>query len=68
MPGLQGAFLATGHGTKGVHLAPVTARIVADYVLNGASDAMPGLDAFLPARFVADESLDFQAASHRVEE
>ena len=68
VPGLQGAFLATGHGTKGVHLAPVTARIVADYVLNGASDAMPGLEAFLPARFIANESLDFQAASHRVEE
>jgi glycine oxidase len=53
VPGLEGVYLATGHGTKGIHLAPVTARIVADQIVRGAVDpAIPAAD-FLPDRFAA---------------
>lgn len=40
---------ATGHYRNGVLLAPVTARLVADLVLDGRQD--PILEAFSPARF-----------------
>jgi glycine/D-amino acid oxidase-like deaminating enzyme len=52
VPGVEGAFLATGHGTKGIHLAPVTAHIVADAVLGRPRDDVP-TDAFLPDRFAS---------------
>ena len=32
VPGWEGVLLATGHTTKGIHLGPVTGRIIADYV------------------------------------
>lgn len=51
VPGLQGVFLATGHGTKGIHLAPVTARILRDQIVDGTVSAR--YDAFLPDRFAA---------------
>jgi glycine oxidase len=52
VPGRNGVFLATGHGTKGIHLAPITARMIADYVLHGGC-RQAGIDpaAFLPGRF-----------------
>ena len=50
VPTIDGVFLATGHGTKGIHLAPVTAEIVAGLVLHGqiAERHRP----FLPTRFL----------------
>jgi glycine/D-amino acid oxidase-like deaminating enzyme len=51
VPGLGHVYLATGHGTKGIHLAPITARIVADLVVRGRCDLDVPLDAFLPERF-----------------
>lgn len=51
VPGCDGAFLATGHGTKGIHLAAATGRIVADLVTHGSTDLDVPLDAFDPARF-----------------
>jgi len=36
-PRVQGLFYATGHGRNGILLAPITARILADLVLDGAS-------------------------------
>jgi glycine oxidase len=51
VPGTRGAILATGHGTKGIHLAPVTARIVADLVLQGRDFDENFAQAFSPARF-----------------
>jgi glycine/D-amino acid oxidase-like deaminating enzyme len=51
-------YLATGHGTKGIHLAPVTARIVCDTIITGQPS--PKYDAFLPERF---DSLSSRAAS-----
>jgi glycine oxidase len=56
VPGIEGAWLATGHGTKGIHLAPVTARMVADYVVNGRLDAAIPAQAFLPERFTVAQA------------
>ena len=46
---LAGLFYATGHFRNGVLLAPLTAQVVADYVLDGKSDAV--LDATSLSRF-----------------
>jgi glycine oxidase len=49
VPGLSGVLLATGHGTKGIHLAPITGRIVSDLLL-GRPPAV-AIEPFLPERF-----------------
>jgi glycine/D-amino acid oxidase-like deaminating enzyme len=54
VPGLHGVILATGHGTKGIHLAPITARMVAGLV-TGAQDREAMSEAFLPDRFAPPE-------------
>jgi glycine oxidase len=54
VPGLRGVILATGHGTKGIHLAPITARMVAGLV-TGAQDREAMSEAFLPDRFAPPE-------------
>jgi glycine oxidase len=51
VPGVARVWLATGHGTKGIHLAPITARIVADLLLRGKTDVDAPVAAFLPERF-----------------
>lgn len=35
VPGVEGAFVATGHAMLGLTLAPVTGRLIAEYVLDG---------------------------------
>jgi len=72
VPGWEGIFLATGHGTKGIHLGPITGRIIADYVTHGSYRA-PGqspvpTSGFLPARFQDMEFPDFTASRLRTEE
>ena len=49
---LPGLFYATGHFRNGMLLAPLTAQIVADYVLDGTRDA--ALEATALSRFAAD--------------
>ena len=51
VPGLEGAYLATGHGTKGIHLAPITATIVAELATRGGIQQQVTLEPFLPDRF-----------------
>jgi D-amino-acid dehydrogenase len=48
LPGLEGVYLATGHGMLGVTLAPATAALLAPLVLEGRS--APELAPFDPAR------------------
>ena len=48
---LPGLFYATGHFRNGVLLAPLTAQLVADYVLEGSSDDALGVTS--PSRFTA---------------
>jgi D-amino-acid dehydrogenase len=50
LPGLDGVYLATGHGMLGVTLAPATADLLAPLVLEGR--AAPELAPFDPARRV----------------
>ncbi len=49
IPGCEGAFVATGHAMLGLTLGPVTGKLVAEYILDGA----PSLEAsaLLPGRF-----------------
>ena len=53
VPGCEGAYLATGHGTKGIHLAAATGKVIADLIARGATDLDVPLDGFAPARFAA---------------
>jgi D-amino-acid dehydrogenase len=50
LPGLDGVFLATGHGMLGVTLAPATAALLAPLVLGRRAD--PALGPFDPGRAV----------------
>lgn len=49
VPGLEGAFVATGAGRKGILLGPAMGRATADLVLSGKTD-LP-IEAFAPDRF-----------------
>lgn len=48
-PGIEGLWLATGHFRNGILLAPISARVMTDWITTGK----PGLEVgdFLPARF-----------------
>lgn len=50
-PGEENLYVAAGHFKKGVMLAPVTGKILADLILTGRTD-LP-IQAFNPARFSA---------------
>ncbi len=52
LPGAEGVCVATGHGMLGVTLGPVTGSIVADWVLDGATDETWARLA--PARFAPE--------------
>jgi glycine oxidase len=49
--GDTGAFVAAGHYRNGILLAPITAQIMADMVLDGKTSDLAS--AFSPARFAA---------------
>ena len=51
VPGVEGAYLATGHGTKGIHLAPITAHLMADAILGRQPTHDLPVDPYLPDRF-----------------
>jgi len=51
LPGWQGASVASGHFRKGILLAPITGRLMAQLVTDGKTE-MP-LEPFSPARFAA---------------
>ena len=68
VPGWEGVFLATGHSTKGIHLGPITGRIIASYVLNGAPGVDVDMSSFLPDRFAEFADADFYASGLQVEE
>ena len=59
VPGRDGVFLATGHTTKGIHLGPITGRIIADYVCRGSTRVVPDLSEFLPDRLADFADADF---------
>ena len=49
-PDIEGLWIASGHYRNGILLAPITARVMCDWITTG----QPGmeLDEFLPSRFV----------------
>ena len=68
VPGMEGVMLATGHTTKGIHLALVTGKALADRVLRGSTDLPVDMNTFLPDRFTNAPTPDFQSSSQNVEE
>jgi glycine/D-amino acid oxidase-like deaminating enzyme len=62
VPGWEGVVLATGHTTKGIHLGPITGRIVADYILQGCNQVPEEMTSFLPDRFAGHAAADFHAS------
>ena len=68
VPGWEGVLLATGHTTKGIHLGPITGRVIADYVCRGSTDVVSDMGEFLPDRFTDFADADFLPAAQAVEE
>ena len=68
VPGWEGVLLATGHTTKGIHLGPITGRIIADYVCRGSTEVVSDMAEFLPDRFADFADDDFLPAAQAVEE
>jgi glycine oxidase len=53
IPGWEGLYAATGHGRKGIILAPITAQLIARLVLD--HDLDPRLEPCLPGRVCASQ-------------
>ena len=68
VPGMDGVVLATGHTTKGIHLGPITGRVVADYIMGGCVKVPEEIEAFLPNRFADLATADFHASGRLVDE
>ena len=68
VPGRQGVLLATGHTTKGIHLGPITGRIIADYICRGSTRVVSDMSQFLPDRFADFADANFPTATQAVEE
>ncbi len=68
VPGKEGILLATGHTTKGIHLGPITGRIITDYVCRGSTEVVSDMSQFLPDRFADFVDADFLSAAKVVEE
>jgi glycine/D-amino acid oxidase-like deaminating enzyme len=60
-PGLEGAYIATGHRNKGIHLSTITAKIITDFIVKGRAEVDTPLDIFLPQRF-AEKDVTFKIA------
>ena len=68
VPGRENVLLATGHATKGIHLGPITGRIIADYICRGSTRVVSDMSEFLPDRFADFTDADFSIAAQTVEE
>ena len=68
VPGWQGVMLATGHTTKGIHLGPITGKIIANTILDGSPNVGIDLTEFLPDRFADVDQEAFYVSSQNVDE
>ena len=68
VPGKEGVVLATGHTTKGIHLGPITAKVVTQYIQGGCKQVPSSMELFLPERFAGMTETDFQTAGLNVDE
>lgn len=59
--GVEGVLIATGHYRNGILLAPVTAKLIAEWILRGSVEpklaAQIGLERFSPLRFAEAKPL-----------
>jgi len=60
VPGLGGAYVATGHRNKGIHLSTITGKLICDFIVKGEAEITTPLDMFLPGRF-ANQKTEFRA-------
>ena len=68
VPGLENVLLATGHTTKGIHLGPITGRIIADYICRGSTRVVSDMRQFFPDRFADFTDADFLPAARATDE
>ena len=68
VPGWEGIMLATGHTTKGIHLGPITGKLIAETITLGSPQTDIDLSGFLPDRFAELRDADFYASGRRVDE
>jgi glycine/D-amino acid oxidase-like deaminating enzyme len=68
VPGLDGVLLATGHSTKGIHLAPITARMIAAELFGEDGGFTFDVTKCAPARFAGLREANFHEAGQGVEE
>ena len=68
VPGAKNVLLATGHTTKGIHLGPITGRIIADYICRGSTRVVSDMRQFLPDRFADFTDADFLPAARATDE
>ena len=66
-PEWEGIVLATGHTTKGIHLGPLTGKLVAEYLASRSRETPRMMKPFLPDRF-SNLAQDFYASSRMVDE
>jgi glycine/D-amino acid oxidase-like deaminating enzyme len=52
VPGIEGAYLATGHGRQGILQSPPSGKAMAELVLDGSTETMD-LTPFAPGRFAS---------------
>jgi glycine oxidase len=62
IPALRGAYVATGHRNKGLHLSAITAQIIRDLIVEGTAKTGTDLARFLPDRFAQRQSIEFDVA------
>lgn len=60
VPEVAGAYVATGHRNKGIHLSALTGQIITSFITTGSSETRTSLERFLPARFAGQERIEFQ--------
>jgi len=60
VPGVEGAYVATGHRNKGIHLSGLTGKIIADFITTGSAETRTPLDRFLAQRFGGGKEIEFQ--------
>lgn len=70
VPGKDGVLLATGHTTKGIHLGPITGKLVAQLIQQGADAAAAekAWEFLSPSRFAGLDHPDYRESGLQVEE
>ena len=68
VPGWDGVLIATGHTTKGIHLGPITGRMISEWYVDGNCHCISDVDVFLPKRFANSDLSSFYSASKLVDE